>query len=394
MIYILILIYLLNLLYIKKKKLFKSSYIMHFFFISIIFIGPAIYYELGFTSYAKSFEWEDVITFEKYGFFVFFCTLIFSYFLAHSKKTIFNSFFKNYSDRNKNLVFIYYLFWYFLVGFYILFYISELPIIKFIQTGSLPERFDQSDSVKLFYTFSSFFMVFIPSGYFFFVRYLKNNLSKFILLLTVAFILTSGGHKGLVAFFVIFSLLFSGIKFNFKYILVSFIALSGLLVVYTLTKGKEFNKETFMYLLESPPRRFFVTQGSGFITRISMERKNLYKGDIYEYKVIKQETYEKIYPNTKSIGAAPTIFLGDIHVRYGYVATLTAYIIFLIFIFPIVKGTDNMPQRKLYLWWNLFMLFFLLGMAEISYSSSLRILLVLFNFIVVLIIPFLKLRKH
>ena len=72
--------------------------------------------------------------------------------------------------------------------------------------------------------------------------------------------------------------------------------------------------------------------------------------------------------------------------------TIISYILFLIIVFPIIKGTDNMPDRRLYLWWNLFILFFLLGMAEISYSSSLRILLALFNFIAILTIPYLKLN--
>lgn len=391
MIYLLLLVFLLNLYYFKRRNLFKSSYIIHFFFLFIIFIGPAVYYELGFVSYSNSFEWPDVIVFEIYGTIIFTISLIYAYILAHTKKSIFNKYFENYRDRNQNLIFLYFLFWFILVVLYLLTYINQLPLVKFILTGNLPERFDQSDTVKLFYTFSSFFMVFIPSGYFFFIKHIKGNLLKILLLLIVVFILTSGGHKGLVTFFIIFALLFSGIQFNFKYILIGFFAISGMLIIYTISKGKEFNKETFVYLLESPPRRFFVTQGSGFITRISMKRRNLYKGDIYEYQVIKKETFQEIYPGYNEKGAAPTIFLGDLHVRYGYMFTIISYILFLIIVFPIIKGTDNMPDRRLYLWWNLFILFFLLGMAEISYSSSLRILLALFNFIAILTIPYLKL---
>jgi hypothetical protein len=390
MIYVLLGLYIINLFYLKKKKLFKSSFAMHFFFISLIFIGPAIYYEIGLTSYSQTFDDEDLITFEKYGIFVFSACLLFLYFLAHTKRSFLDGFFKSYKGQNKGVIFIYFLLWYILVGLYILFYIAELPVVKFITTGNLPERFDQSDDVRLFYTFSSIFMVFIPSGYFFFIRYLKTNLSKFLLLLLVVFILSSGGHKGLAAYFVIFALLFSGYRFNLKYIVILGVSFFGLLVVYTLTKGKEFNKETFVYLLESPPRRFFVTQGSAFITRISMDRKHKYIGDVYEYRVIKSETYQEIYPGQNEKGAAPTIFLGDIHVRYGPLFTGISYIIFLILCFPIIKAIDTMSERRLYIWWSLFILFYVLGTAELSFYSSLRIFLVFLNLFLLIAISNMK----
>ena len=392
---LLILIYLLNILYIKQKRLYRSSFVIHFFFISIIFMGPAIYYELGFTSYANSFKDQDLLTFERYGVFVFSACLIFLFFLKHSKITSFKQFFRNYhSGRNNQIIFAYFLFWFGIVLLYLLVYINHLPVIKFITTGNLPERFDQSDSVKLFYTFSSIFMVFIPSGYFFIIQYLKTNFQKLLLLLLVAFILTSGGHKGLVAFFIIFALIFSGYKFNFKYIFIASIALISLLFVYTLTKGRKLNKETIVYLLESPPRRFFVTQGSAFITRVSMDRRGLYKGDVYQYRVIKSETYQEIYPDDNKKGAAPTIFLGDLHVRYGYIFTALSYILFLVICFPLIKFVDSMSERKLFVWWNVFVFFFLLGFAELSFNSSLRIFLVFFNFIFLILTPKLKLKKH
>lgn len=392
MIYILLTLYVLNILYLKRKKLFKSSFSLHFFFISLVFVGPGIYYELGFTSYSNSFEPQDLVTFEKYGIFVFSVSLIYMYFLAHVKKSFLVGFFKSYNGQNKNLTFLYFIFWYGLVGLYILFYLNELPVIKYITTGNLPERFDQSDSVKLFYTFSSIFMVFIPSGYFFFVKYLKSNLSKLLLLLLVVFILSSGGHKGLVAYFVIFALLFSGYKFNLKYVAILMVAFPGLLVVYTLTKGKEFNKETLIYLLESPPRRFFVTQGSAFITRISMDRRDKYMGDVYEYRVIKSETYQEIYPGDNEKGAAPTIFLGDIHVRYGPIFTGISYVLFLLFCFPIFKGVDSLSERRLYIWWPLFVFFYILGTAELSFHSSFRIFLVFLNLFFLIGISKLKLK--
>jgi hypothetical protein len=393
MIYFLLLIYGLNLFYIYKKGLYNSSFIIHFFFISLIFIGPAVYYELGGLTYAHSFEWEDVITFELYGISVFACSLIFSYFLAHKRKSLFNRYFANYSTRNKNLTFLYFFFWYVLVLAYLLVYYNHIPIVRFILTGSLPERLDQSDSIKLFYTFSSFFMVFIPSGYFFFVRYLKTNLLRFGLLLLVVFILTSGGHKGLVTFFAIFAIFFSGFKFNLKYIVIGVFALSGLLTIYVLSKGRDFSKETFLYLLESPPRRFFVTQGSAFITRISMDRNNLYVGDVNEYQLIKRETFQAIYPGVNEKGAAPTFFLGDLHVRYGYIFAMLSYLLFLMFIFPFVKGLDSMKDRRLYIWWNLFVFFLLLGNAELSYTSALRCLLALGNLVLILIIPTLRISQ-
>ncbi len=391
MIYLLLLIYCLNLIYIKRKQLYKSSFILHFFFISIIFIGPSIYYECGGTAYSKSFEWEDFLTFEKYGIFVFSCTLIYLSIFTRLRISLYNSLFVNYKDRNKNLILIYFGFWYFIVFIYLIIHFNELPVVNFLLTGSLPDRLDQTSTVKLFYTFSSIFMVFIPSGYFYLIRYLRANFTKLVLLVIVTFILISGGHKGLVAFFIIFALLFSGYRFTLKQVVVTFIAGLGLLYVYTLTKGREFNKETFYYLLESPPRRFFVTQGSAFITRISMERRDLYQGNINEYQLIKKQTYQRIY-GAEEIGAAPTIFLGDFHVKYGPVITGLSYVAFLIFIFPFIRGTDNMKQRRLYLWWNLFILFYLLGFAELSMPSFLRILLALFNFGFLLVLPFITLR--
>ena len=390
MTYILIFIYFLNVFYIRKKGLQKSSFMLHFFFITIIFLGPSIYYKLGFTAYSHSFQAQDLVYFEFYGVSVFTFSLIFLFYLARKKKSLFNSYFLNYGSRNKSITLIYFLFWYGIVLLYLLVYIQHIPIVNLILTGNLPERLDQSDSVKLFYTFSSFFMVFIPSGYFFFVRHLKKPWYKLFFLLLVVFILTSGGHKGIVTFFVFFAILFSGFKFNLKYIVIGTIGLASLLAVYTVSKGRSFNKETFFYLLESPPRRFFVTQGSGFIARISMDRRNLYKGNVYEYQVIKKETFQAIYANVNEKGAAPTMFLGDLHVRYGYVLTMLSYGLFLILAFPLIKGLDNMEDKKLYIWWNLFMVFFLLGMAELSHTSILRVALALFNFIALLLLPRLK----
>lgn len=391
MIYLLALIYGLNLVYIKRKRLYTSSFILHFFFISIIFIGPAIYYELGGTAYSKSFEWVDFITFEKYGVFVFTCTLIYLYLFYHVRTSLFNKLFVLYTDRNKNLVLLYFVAWYALVFLYLLVHFRDLPVVNFILTGSLPERLDQTSTVQFFYTFSSIFMVFIPSGYFYLVRYMKTNLAKLVLLVIVAFILISGGHKGLVAFFIIFALLFSGYRFTLKQIMITGVAFLGLLTIYTLTKGKEFNKETLYYLLESPPRRFFVTQGSAFITRISMERRNMYAGDVDEYQLIKKQTYQLIYGESEN-GAAPTIYLGDFHVKYGPWLTGLSYILFLLLIFPLLRGTDNMQPRRLYLWWNLFIVFYLLGFAELSIPSFLRIFLAMFNFSILLVIPHLALR--
>ncbi len=391
---LLILTYLLNLFTIINAKIYKSSYIIHFFFISLIFIGPAVYYEMGLTSYSNSFEWEDVITFEWYGVAVFICSFLYLFFLKGTKHSILNNYFKNHSNRNGKLVTFYFIFWFGLVLLYLAFYYDKIPVIRFLISGNLPDRLDQSDEVKLFYTFSSFFMVFIPSGYFYFIKFMKTNLSRFALLLLVVFILTSGGHKGLVTYFAIFAIFFSGFKFNLKYILIGFFALSGLLSIYVLTKGREFNKETFIYLLESPPRRFFVTQGSAFITRISMKRRDAYKGDVFDYQLIKREVYQEIYPGVNEKGAAPTIFLGDLHVRYSYVYTMLCYLVFLLFSFPFIKGLDNMKERKLYIWWNIFVFFLLLGTAELSYTSAIRCFLCLANLLILLLIPFLTYKPN
>ncbi|WP_425235170.1 hypothetical protein [Ulvibacterium sp.] len=171
------------------------------------------------------------------------------------------------------------------------------------------------------------------------------------------------------------------------------VALIGLLTIYTVTKGKTLNKETLAYLMESPPRRFFVTQGSAFITRISMARRDLYQGDVHDYQLIKRETFQAIYPNTNDRGAAPTMFLGDMHVRYGMVLTCIGYIGFLVFSLPFIKGVDNMPERKLHIWWSLFIYFFLLGVAEVSYTSSLRILLALFNLMFLVAVPYFRIAN-
>ena len=392
--FLLISLYLLNLYTVISKTLYKSSYIIHFFFISLIFMGPAVYYEMGLTTYSNSFEWEDVITFEWYGVSVFVCSLLYLYFLKGTKWSILNNYFKNHSNRNSKLVSVYFIFWFVLVLLYLTFYYDKIPVIRFLMSGYLPDRLDQSDEVKLFYTFSSFFMVFIPSGYFYFIRFMKTNISRFGLLMLVVFILTSGGHKGLVTYFAIFAIFFSGFKFNLKYILIGVFALSGLLAIYVLTKGREFNKETFVYLLESPPRRFFVTQGSAFITRISMERRNAFDGNVFDYQLIKRESFQEIYPGINEKGAAPTIFLGDLHVRYGYAYTMLCYIMFLCFSFPFIKGLDNMKERKLYIWWNIFVFFLLLGTAELSYTSAMRCFLALANLLILVFIPFLTYKKN
>jgi hypothetical protein len=124
-----------------------------------------------------------------------------------------------------------------------------------------------------------------------------------------------------------------------------------------------------------------------------MDRNDLYIGDVNDYQLIKRETFQAIYPGVNEKGAAPTIFLGDFHVKYGYIFTMLSYLLFLLFIFPFIKGLDNMKERRLYLWWNLFVFFLLLGNAELSYTSALRCLLALGNLCILLIIPALRLNQ-
>ncbi len=310
--------YLIWFLLICFLKFQKSIYFFSYFILTgILFLGPIVYFQLGFIGYKSAISDSSTEEFMIFGILtnlVNILNLIIVKLFHRSKAKTLNLNIEQ-NDRIYKSIFRAST-----LGFIVFFlaYFKKIPITNLILEGEIGERLDGSGEIPFFITLSSFFMIYLPSSYLYFKsKNIKSSVKYFLLVLSIL-ALVFGGNKGLVSFFLLFLFFFS----RKKSIIRGLTLIILILFTYAVFKGKtQLNDETISYLVESPVRRLLAAQGVGFITRIEMSNKRL----LVQNQEIKKQVNSYIYNTPYGTGSSPTNFAGTIYVRKGAFIALTLY---------------------------------------------------------------------
>ncbi|UWZ97354.1 hypothetical protein [Vibrio splendidus] len=263
------------------------------------------------------------------------------------------------------------------VVFYYLYFAKQMPLLHFILSGDLIERPDVTGSIPFFYTVSTLVWIVIPSIYFINFDKVKGRANHFIINALIVFMLIASGNKGSVVYYFLFCWFYI---LNFKVGFKVGLMFIFLIFVYLITKGiSEFNADTFSYVLESPFRRFFVTQGACFITRFDMVIDG-YEVELANARGIKFDVFQKMYNTTDIVGSCPTFFTGDLVVEFGVIASLIFFCSICLFVCFLSSFSISDLSTRLCIYWSVFSVLFLISLAEISINSALRATVALVNF--------------
>jgi hypothetical protein len=260
---------------------------------------------------------------------------------------------------------------------YIAFFIEELPLFQLVLSGELGERLDATGNIPFYITVSSILMICIPSAFLYFKEFHNRKVVNILLFFYVIIVLTIGGNKGIVSFFILFYILFSFRKLAiWKGVLAFFSVIS----IYAISKGiTSLSDSGLAYLSESPLRRLFATQGVGFIGRIKMVNENKFNLDS-DFN-IKQQLYSEMYRMPLGTGSGPTHFMGDLYVEYGPLLMTIVYVVYLILILFLLRIVYlNLDYKKhSVILWNVFILIYISTMSDISVANILRSSIVFIN---------------
>lgn len=385
---VLIIVYILYSLTIWYTSNQRSVYMILFFFTLIMFFTPVIYYELGFDVYRHSFSDESYNEFVVIAIFVGAVQALILLIISNSKFVLAHSFFTWIKVPKKlNLAHIYFILSYFFFVAYIILFRDKLPLYVLFTTSELLERPDKIGGVPLFFTVSSLYMVLAPSAFLYFNGLNISKHTRLFLLILTCIILLAGGHKGIIAFFLIFVWFY---VYKAKISLSSAFLFLALILVYALTKGHlTYSQEVLEIVLESAFRRMGVTQAVGFLARIEMWRNNLIdpNGDL-----IKVQVFEHIYGVTG--GSHPTMFLANVLISWGYIVMILVFIVYVLVIGGFLNSIKIAGNDNYFLYWNAFIVIFLFEMTDFTYQNAVRLSIVLINLIMVRFLSRYKIRAR
>ncbi|WP_405224911.1 hypothetical protein [Dokdonia sp. Asnod1-B02] len=355
-------------------------------FFTLSFYTPALYYFSGFSVYSHAFTAEALNIFCASGVSFSFVSIFWMKTRLNSKSYWFLNFFETirsggvYGNYNIRLYFILSTC---LMTLYLIVFFNKLTIVNLFsgEEGEVVDRLDTSGNVPFYITFSSLFIILFPTIFFYFYSLKKNRLYKILFFVLTVFAISSGGNKGILAYFFIFFIFFFSKKtFNFwKIALVSFFLIS----YYLFSKGVDFSDTANLGIaIESPLRRFFVTQPVGFIARIQMYLDNSY--EINSAFSIKQQIFSKIYQAPLGTGSHPSHFVSSILVEYGYLPMFFVFAVFNIFLLELIKSSDKILNDRIYGFaiWNIFIFMFLSFNSDISVANILRFTIIFLNLLI------------
>ncbi|KEZ93121.1 hypothetical protein [Nonlabens ulvanivorans] len=366
----------------------KGSKLLLFYnlFFTLSFYTPALYYFLGFSVYSHAFTAQALDIFCTIGIIFSLVTIIWMKTRLNSNRYWFFNFFTHLKSKALFKSFnirIYFVLGTCLMLFYLIFFFNKLTVVNIFsaEEGELVERLDTSGSIPFYITFSSLFIILFPTIFFFFYTKEKNRFYKLIFFILTVFAIGSGGNRGILTYFFIFFIFFFSKKiFNFwKIGLGSFV----LITYYLFSKGVDFSDTDNLGLaIESPFRRFFVTQPVGFIARIQMHLDNSF--DVNSTYSIKQQVFSKIYQAPLGTGSHPSHFVSSILVEYGYLPMFLSFLIFNIFLLELIKTCDNILNDRIYgfVTWNIFIFMFLTFNSDLSVANILRFSFIFLNLII------------
>lgn len=362
---------------IFRVKLYKSSIAILYLFIINTFVSPVIYYHLlGGDSYIN-FSIND---FEKYvniGCVYLMVVIMLNFFMNTRYNIAFRSGFGSvklsHANIGKTKVFGYLIIS--LCMLYILIYRDRMPLLYQIMhqsTMAVLDRPDVSGSIPHYFTMSTIMSSFFPMFFF----YVKERTTRTRKTYTVAwymliiFILLVGGNKGMLVYFAIFVWMrIWKMKVDWRVVLAAVMLFYAYEV--TIYGSVMILNGQLLAGLTSPLRRFFVTQGAMFINRIPIIEAGTDLSDTY----ISAYVYTRVYGGVG--GSAPTYFIGDLMIEYGYVVGMLIGITTTAVIFCISKSIDSIKDNNLYKYWAQFYLLYLMGNSAISSSFLIRTIVVI-----------------
>lgn len=372
-------LFLIFIIIIIKTKEYKRSLVVFLIIVTTIFYTPVIYYTLLNGTAYKKFTSVALLDYMLLSSIIFVQFILLLLWKQRIKIKKINT---DYHMSNRPLMIKLYMgiIILSLVG-YIALYFEYFPLVSRIIRGSSALRPDVGGTLPVYTLFSTFSLFILPSFYFYFKDYIdKHPIVKLIAIAALSVMLIIGGNKGVLIFLFIFIWAYEyKFKLNYKIFLMG---IFGLLVYLLLKTGDTTsNINIFKYIATSPMRRFFVTQGSGFINRIHLF---IVEYDFLNNIPIKEHVHKYIYMST--IGSAPTYFLGDLLIKYGYIISLTIHFIVIGITTIISKFIDLNFAKSLFVKWSFFSILYLLGMAEIGKAFYYRALAIVLNVLIILVI--------
>lgn len=367
------------------KKDYKRITFLYSFSLITIFYTPNLYFFFGGESY-RFFSDVSLIEYFHISTLTIFIYLILSLFIdsLHVKRD-------NLEIKDNFFIKIYFLFFLVSIILYYIVYFKQFPLVQLIFNNKLIDRPDMTGAIPHFYTVSTIVSIIIPSIYFFYINDIKGKYKHILINLILFFLFLASGNKGFIIYYLIFMWLYVfKAKIDYKLFLIFVFSM----FIYLLTKGiTEINSDVLQYLINSSFRRFFVTQGTCFIHRIDMIN------DGYDFinnsnpRGLKFDVFMHMY-NTNMIGSAPTFYTGDFIVKYGKFFSFLMFVIISIILLYTSKYLHRLEtNRKLFIYWNIYAILFMIVMAEISFTSLVRISVGILNICMVILLSKIKLNN-
>ena len=368
------------------KKDYKRITFLYSFSLITIFYTPSLYFFFDGEVY-RFFSDKNLIYFFHIGtvticIYLFLSIFIDQYNLKKQRLLI---------NKDNFFIALYFLGFLIPILLYYIVYFKQFPLVQLFYTGDLIDRPDMTGSIPHFYTVSTIVSIVIPSIYFFYFINIKGYYKHFFINIVMIFLFIASGNKGFLVYYFIFIWLYVfKAKLDIRVLLMFIFSL----VVYATTKGiQEIDPELVSYMMNSPFRRFFVTQGTGFIHRIDMLNEGFDFINNVNPRGLKFDVFQHMY-NTNIIGSAPTFYTGDFLVKYGKVFSFSIFIIISSLLLYVSKFLHKLETNiKLFIYWNIYAVLFFIVMAEINLSNSLRVFVGIFNIFIVILLSKIKLKK-
>lgn len=358
------------------KKDYKRITFLYSFSLITIFYTPSLYFFLGGEVY-RFFSDDSLIDFFYVGMITVSIYLFLSFIIdsLHIKKQIL-------FVKDNLFIKIYFISFLIPILLYYTIYFKQFPLVQLMLTGEVIDRPGMTGAIPHFFTVSIIVSILIPSIYFFYFNKISSTYKHLFINIIILFLFIASGNKGFVVYYFIFIwiYIFKG-KMDIRILLMFILSL----VIYAISKGLlEVNSELFSYLMNSPFRRFFVSQGTCFIHRIDMLNEGFDFINNSNPRGLKFDVFEHMY-NTNITGSAPTFYTGDFLVKYGH------FFSFLIFIFisSILLYSSKLlytmdTNIKLFIYWNIYSILFFIVMAEINFTNFIRMFVGIFNIYIVI----------
>lgn len=335
----------------------------------ITFYTPVVYYVLMEGDSYKFFDEASLVIFMMIGLVLFFEIAVLSIYYRNKRRIK-----HNYNFIESNCFNIYISLIIFLITTYIFMEWDKFLIFKIInETDNDLTRSDISGVLPYWYTISSILMIIVPSIYFYVIERYNMGFGKHILFILLCMVLMIDGNRGVCVYLCFFYLLFI-LKKNKLFLLAAF---PSTLFIYAYFKGiKYFDFDVISLVIDGAVRRLFVTQSACFINRIYLNEEGYY---FDQDSRISDEIFHYIFGVYG--GSAPTMFMGDLILQYGYViAFIVTFLIIwlLVYLSHIIQYDYN----NKFICWNYCIVVFMLFMSELSLSHFYRIVLAFMNCII------------